>query len=55
MFINHKANGAGGGLGVGVHRAELDQREGAAVEAHALLAIKDGPVVFEPDEGSDEG
>ncbi len=36
-------------LGIGAHRAELIEREGAAVEAHAVLAIENGSPGFEPD------
>ena len=41
-------------LGVVVHRAELDDRERLAVEAHPLLAVEDGAARRELDERRDE-
>ena len=43
-----------GGLGVGAHRAELDDREAAAALAHPHLAVEDGAWRVELDRQRDE-
>src|SRR6185436_13286939 len=37
-------------LGIVVHRSELDDREGLAVEAHAFLAVENGTLRRHPDQ-----
>ena len=48
-------DGAGRGLGAHPHRAKLEDHEGAAVEAHPLLAVEERAPVLQLDQQHDDG